>query len=93
MSDSDAEGDVVGSEPGEPFGADKFSVRYQAVDLVAANHLKELTEQLDALLSIGVAPFGQELPEKRKSDAVVDDGQDEEVDRHPCKHPLGSVQG
>ena len=93
MPDSDAEGDVVGSQPGEPLGADKFAVRYQAVDLVAAKHLKELTEQLDTLLGIGVAPFGQELPEKRKGDAIVDDGQDEEVDRYLSKHPLGSVQG
>ena len=79
MPDSDAEGDVVGSQPGEPVGADKFAVRHQAVDLVAANHLQELTEQLDALLGIGVAPFGQELPEKRKGDAAMDDGQDEEL--------------
>ena len=27
------------------------------------------------------------LKEKRKGDAVVDGGQDEEVDRHPSKHP------
>ena len=93
MADSDAEGDVVSLEPSEPLGADKFSVRHQAVDLVAAKHLQELTEQLNTLLGIGVAPFGQELPEKRKGDAAMDGGQDEEVDRHPCKHPLGSVQG
>ena len=93
MPDSDAEGDVVGSQPSEPLGADKFPVSYQAVDLVAAKHLQELTEQLNTLLGIGVAPFGQELPEKRKGDAAMDDGQNEEVDRHPCKHPLGSIQG
>ena len=80
-------------EPSEPLGADKFPVSYQAVDLVAAKHLQELTEQLDALLGIGVTLFGQELPEKRKSDAAMDGGQDEEVDRYLSKHPLGSVQG
>ena len=33
---------------------------------------KELLQQLDALPGIGVAPFGQDTPEKRKGDAVVD---------------------
>ena len=80
-------------KPSEPLGADKFPVRYQAVDLVAAKHLEELTEQLDTLLGIGVTLFGQELPEKRKGDAAMDGGQDEEVDRYLSKHPLGSVQG
>ena len=46
---------------------------------------------LDLSLS-KVAFFGQESPEKRKGDAVMNDGQDEEIDRHPCKHPLGSVE-
>ena len=99
VADSDAGRDVVGSEPGEPLGTDKFPVCHQAVDLVAAKHLQELSEQVDTLLGIGVAFLGQELPEERKGDAVMDPfdyrsgGQDEEVDRHPCQHPLGSVQG
>ena len=64
-------------------GADKFPVRYQAVDLVAAKHLKELTEQLNSWVL--------ELP--LLATAAMDDGQNEEVDRYLSKHPLGSVQG
>ena len=79
----------------------KFPVGYQAVNLVAAKQREELSKQVDAFLGIGVAPFGQDTKEKRKGDAVpesssgqaVDDGQDEEVDGHRCKHPLSSVEG
>ena len=67
-------------------------VGYQAVNLVVTHHLKESTHQRDAFLGIGIAPFGQDLPQERKSDAVMDNGQDEEVDRSLSKHPLSSIQ-
>ena len=82
----------MGLEPSEPVGANKLPVGYQAVDLVTPNYLKELPQQLDSLLGTGVTPFGHDTKEKRKGDAVVDDGQDEEVDGHPSKHPLGSIE-
>ena len=78
--------------PGEPLGADKLPVGYQAVNLVVTHHLKESTHQRDAFPGIGIAPFGQDLPQERKSDAVMDNGQDEEVDRSLSKHPLSSIQ-
>ena len=71
MPDSDTQGEGVGFEPGEPVGANQLPVGYQAVDLVAAHHLKELTQQRDALLGPGVAPFGHDTKEKRKGAAVV----------------------
>lgn len=88
----------MGLEPSEPVGANKLPVGYQAVDLVTPNYLKELPQQLDSLLGTGVTPFGHDTKEKRKGDAVVDPfdyrsgGQDEEVDGHPSKHPLGSIE-
>ena len=98
MADSDAEGDVVGLQPSEEVGADKLPIGYQAVNLVAANQGEELSQQINAFLGIGVAPFRQGTKEKRKGDALVDPfdyrsgGQDEEVDGHGSKHPLGSVE-
>ena len=89
---------MIGLQPGELGGADKLPVSHQAANCVTANHLKELTQQLDALLGIGVAPFGHDTKEKRKRDAVVapfdyrSGGQDEEVDGHPSKHPPGSIE-
>ena len=62
----------MGLHPGEEASTDKFPVGYQALNLVAANQREELSQQINAFLGIGAAPFGQGTKEKRKGDTVVD---------------------
>ena len=94
---SDIEGDVVGSEPGEhSVPINSRSAARQSIlsppTMVRNSPSNAMRSRVLDLSLPKVAPFGQHAKEKRKGGAVVDDGQDEEVDRHPSRHPLGSVQ-
>ena len=60
---------------------------------MSAEYLKELIDELDSLSGIGAPFLGKHYPENGTSGPLMDDGQDQKIDRKTPQHPVGTVQG
>ena len=75
----------------EPIFTDKLPVGGQIFNFMRAKYGHKLIDELNAFSGIRIAFFRQEYLENRHRGSLMDDRQDEKVDRKAAEHPVGAI--
>ena len=85
--------DTVDVEIPKPVRSDKLSVSEQAINGVNPKMINETLHELNALAGGWVAELGHHPEQDGKSNALVNNGKDKDVDVCRSKLPVGSIHG
>lgn len=80
-------------KPSDPSLTDELPVGQQAVDGFPSEEADVVLHEVDALLGVGGSLFGQHGEQQRIGDAIVDNGEHEDVDVSLAELPVGAVNG
>lgn len=80
VTNANSKRNIPSFEVNEPSSANKLTVSSDTIDVFKGEELEKAVHEVDSLLGIGTAPFGQERPEQGDANALVSDTKDHDVD-------------